>query len=65
MKLKSFSQILKESTQKNNSQLCVGLDIDLDKIPSKSNQNLNNLKKFTKKIIEAIKIIESRVDLLY
>ena len=53
MKLKSFSQILKESTQKNNSQLCVGLDIDLDKIPSKSNQNLNNLKKFTKKIIEA------------
>jgi len=53
MKIKSFSQILKESIQKDNSQLCVGLDIDIDKIPSKSNQNLNNLKKFTKKIIES------------
>ena len=52
MKLKSFSQILKESIKKNKSQLCVGLDIDPDRISLKSNYSINSLKNITKKLID-------------
>ncbi len=51
--MKLFNDILKEATSNFNSRLCVGLDIDANRILGDSIPSLVELKTFTRSIIES------------
>lgn len=51
--MKSFSDILLEQVQKIGSRLCIGLDIDADRITSIVSPSLQDLKNFTRMVIDA------------
>ena len=51
--LKTFTDRLQEAVESHNSRLCVGLDIDAQKIDPESPPPLVELKEFTGKIIES------------
>ena len=50
--MKFFSDILFEEVNRIDSRLCIGLDIDADRITSMVSPTLHNLKNYTCKIIE-------------
>lgn len=49
----TFQEKLERATKKNNSLLCVGLDIDSKKIPAKFNKSKNPQFEFNKHIIDS------------
>ena len=51
--VKSFSERLLQATVDFDSILCVGLDIDADRIDPESPPSLDEMKSFTKSVIEA------------
>ena len=51
--LKTFTDRLQEAVESHNSHLCVGLDIDAQKIDPESPPPLSELKEFTGKIIDS------------
>ncbi|MEE2877129.1 MAG: orotidine-5'-phosphate decarboxylase [Candidatus Neomarinimicrobiota bacterium] len=51
--MKSFSERLLQATVDFDSILCVGLDIDADRIDPESPPSLDEMKSFTKSVIEA------------
>tara|TARA_B100001123_G_C15299588_1_gene1020534 strand:- start:254 stop:1051 length:798 start_codon:yes stop_codon:yes gene_type:complete len=51
--LKSFSERLQQAANDSNSILCVGLDIDAERIDPESPPSLDEMKSFTKSVIEA------------
>ncbi len=51
----NFKEKLKRISEKNDSILCVGLDIDRDKMPKHVFENKNPYLEFNKKIIDATK----------
>jgi len=51
--MKFFSNILQEEVNRTGSRLCIGLDIDVDRITSVKSPTLQDLKDFSKKVIDA------------
>jgi len=49
----SFNNSLKEMSTAKNSKLCIGLDIDADRMPSSMDTSLNGLEQFIKDIIDS------------
>ncbi len=49
----SFSNILLDHIERSNSRLCVGLDIDADRISHPSSPTLDDLKEYVHKVIDA------------
>ena len=47
----SFNKQLKEICNKINNRLCIGLDLDSEKINNSNIKDLNDIKFFTKDII--------------
>ncbi|MDP6967189.1 MAG: orotidine-5'-phosphate decarboxylase [Candidatus Marinimicrobia bacterium] len=51
--MNSFSNILLDHLERSNSRLCVGLDIDTDRLSHPSSSTLDDLKDYVRKVIDA------------
>jgi len=49
----SFNQRLRQICLEKNSRLCIGLDIDPEKMPENSDKTLNGMESFAKTVIDA------------
>ena len=53
MMQKTFNQIILEKSKISNSRLCIGLDIDSDRMPSTMDTSINGLLSYLKDIIDS------------